>query len=84
MLPPQIEGVAAADMILIEFTDDVPAPLTFSGKVTGTRYRFGSDDDNRVRYVYRQDAEALLTRGEFRVYNEVDATATLAAAGPPR
>lgn len=81
---PAIEGVAPEDMILIEFTDVIPAPLTYTGKVTGNHYRFGSDDDNRVRWVYRRDADSFLTRGEFRLYNTVDVGARLAAAGPPR
>lgn len=80
---PQSTGDGEA-MVLLEFTEPVSAPLTFSGKVTGTRYRFGSDDDNRVRYVYKVDAESLLTRGDFRPYNEVGTNEPLLAAGPPR
>lgn len=81
---PSIEGVTSDQMVLLEFTEPVPAPLTFTGKVTGTRYRFGSDDDNRVRYVYRTDAESLLTNGSFRPYNEIGMDEPLLAAGPPR
>lgn len=84
ILPPAVEGVASADMILLEFTDSVSSPLTFTGRVTGTRYRFGSDDDTRVRYVYRSDAEHLLSREEFRLFNHVEADVPLMAAGPPR
>lgn len=78
------QGVAAQDMVLIEFIEPVEAPLVYTGRVTGTHYRFGSDDDNRVRYVYRTDAESLLTSGAFRVYNQVDVETQLMAAGPPR
>lgn len=78
------EGVSAHDMTLLEFIEPVASPLTFTGRVTGTRYRFGSDDDNRVRYVYKTDAESLLTGGAFRVYNGVDADTQLVAVGPPR
>lgn len=84
LLPPQVEGVESDQMVLVEFLDTVSSPLTYTGSKTGTRYRFGSDDDNRVRFVYRTDAEALLTNGSFRLYNVVDGSAPLAAAGPPR
>lgn len=84
IIPPAIDGVSADQMVMLEFIDDVPSPLTFVGKATGTKYRFGSDDDNRVRWVYRTDADALLTRPEFKVYNQVDEGARLVAAGPPR
>ena len=70
--------------MLVEFTEtDVMTPLTFTGKVTGTRYRFGSDDDNKVRWVRHADVAPLLTYGSFKMYNEVDG-GPLVAAGPPR
>lgn len=72
------------DMVLLEFTDDVSAPITYTGKATGTHYRFGSDDDNRIRYVLRPDAEHFLARDEFQLYGGVDSSPQLAAAGPPR
>lgn len=82
---PNVAGVTSDQMILIEFTDpDVRNPLVYTGRVTGTHYPFGSDDDNRVRWVYRTDAEHLLTREEFRVYNDVDGGERLVAVGPPR
>lgn len=84
LVPPNVDGVNSNDMVLVEFTDDVPAPLTYTGRMTGTRYRFGSNDDNRVSWVYRQDAEHLLNRGEFRLYNEVADAPPLEAVGPPR
>jgi len=71
------------DTVMLEFTGDVAAPISYTGQSTGTRYRFGSDPDHRVRYVYRADAERLLNREEFREYNSASASAPLAAAGPP-
>lgn len=71
------------DTIMLEFTGDVAAPISYTGQSTGTRYKFGSDPDHRVRYVYRADAERLLNREEFREYNSGEASKPLAAAGPP-
>jgi len=78
------QGVPQADMVQLEYLEEVPAPLTFTGKATGTRYRFGSDDDNKVRWVLKTDAEQFISFGSFRLYADTSSNIPLAAAGPPR
>lgn len=69
---------------LLEYTGDAAAPITYSGSVTGTRYKFGMDEDHRVRWVYDKDVPRFLEFEEFRAYSGADASPALAAAGPPR
>lgn len=69
---------------LIEYTGEANAPITYSGSVTGTRYKFSSADSHRVRWVYKQDVARFMEFSEFRRYADVDAGPALAAAGPPR
>lgn len=57
---------AASDMILLEYTG-VGNAITYSGQVSGARYRFGSDEGHRIKYVYKADAEHLLARSEFKL-----------------
>lgn len=56
------------EVTLVEFTKIGSAPLTYTGKKTGTNYRFGSDPEHRVRYVKNEDLNEMLMRPEFRVY----------------
>jgi hypothetical protein len=72
------------EMMQLEFMEEVAAPLTYTGRVTGTNYSFGSEPHNKVRWVLKPDVEHFLTRGEFRPYNGVDSSEPLLAAGPPR
>jgi glycosyltransferase involved in cell wall biosynthesis len=69
---------------LLEYIGDAAAPITYSGQTTGTRYRFSSDDDHKVRWVYNSDVAHLLRFSEFRVYANAEALPALVAAGPPR
>lgn len=78
------QPASTEDTELIEFLGDVAAPITYSGQTTGTRYKFGSDDAHRVRWVYKSDVANFLNYAEFRRYGGADAMPTLAAAGPPR
>lgn len=77
--------IEAADegTTLIEFVGETSAPITYTGSVTNTRYKFGSDDDHKVRHVYNKDVPRFLDFAEFRRYNAVDTSPALAAAGPP-
>jgi glycosyltransferase involved in cell wall biosynthesis len=79
------EDINTQDMVQLEFVDEtVQAPLVFSGRETGTRYRFGNDPDNKVRWVHRKDATHFVERGDFRVYADSMSNSPLLAAGPPR
>lgn len=69
---------------LLEYVGDAAAPITYSGSVTGTRYKFGADEDHRIRWVYDKDVPRFLEFSEFRPYNGADASPALVAAGPPR
>lgn len=75
---------SADDTVMMEFTGETSAPINYTGQATGTNYRFGSDDGHKVRYVYRVDAETLLLREEFRLYNAFEGGQPLMAVGPPR
>lgn len=80
----RVEVTAPSEgMVLIEYTKQNAGTVTYIGQVTGTVYRFGSDQGHRVKYVYKEDAETFLTRSEFRIYQEV-ITNVLQAAGPPK
>lgn len=60
---------SAEDMILLEFIGNGGA-RTYIGSVTKTTYRFGADQDHRVRLVHRSDAVELLKFiGQFREYD---------------
>ncbi len=80
----QAETGAVDELVMIEFTDSVAAPLSYTGRTTGTKYKFGSDEGHRVRYVYKADAEFFLAREEFRLYNNMEGASPLLAAGPPK
>jgi glycosyltransferase involved in cell wall biosynthesis len=70
--------------VLIEYVGDAAAPISYTGMKTGARYRFGSDPDHKVRWVYKDDVDHFLNREEFRLYASTEASPALAAAGPPR
>lgn len=55
------------ELVLVEFIKPLTAPLTYTGQVTNTEYRFGSDEGHKRRYVHRSDAEHLLNRPEFQL-----------------
>jgi glycosyltransferase involved in cell wall biosynthesis len=74
---------AAEGTTLMEYVGDAAAPITYTGP-TNTRYRFGADEDHRVRWVYNGDVEHLLRFSEFKLYRETEAAPALAAAGPPK
>ncbi len=74
---------AGDDLVAVQFMQEIAAPITYTGPATGTRYRFGSDADNNVRWVYPADAQHFLQREEFRQFNEALDSAPLVAAGPP-
>lgn len=57
------------ELVLVEFIKPMTAPLTYTGQVTNTEYRFGSDDGHKRRYVHKSDAEHLLARPEFELAN---------------
>ena len=77
------EPVTSEGMVLVEYTKQSAGTATYIGQVTGTAYRFGSDQGHKVKFVYKEDAEVLLARAEFRTYEEV-ITNVLQAAGPPK
>lgn len=49
-------------MILLEYLGPHEGPITVRGPVTGVRYRFGSADSHRFRYVHSEDAQEFLER----------------------
>jgi hypothetical protein len=78
-----VNGAAATEAVLVEFLGDISAPITYTGQTTGVHYKFGSDPDHRVRWVYAPDVERFVEREEFRLYANVEASPALVAAGPP-
>ena len=74
-------------LVLLEFAPDDPqGTRTYTGRVTGRKYRFGSDPDHRVRYVDAKDAPHLISLGSFKRYSEpvVTEMTPLKADGPPK
>lgn len=57
------------DLILLEFVKPMTTTMSWTGKVTGHNYRFGSDASHRIGYVHRADAEHFLQRPEFAIAN---------------
>lgn len=64
-LPGALQSARNADLVLVEYNLEDRPPLTYRGQVTGTEYRFGSDEGHRKRYVHRADAQLLIERPEF-------------------
>lgn len=57
------------DLVLLEFTKPMTPTMTWTGRVTGHDYRFGSDAGHRLGYVHKADAEGFLQRPEFALAN---------------
>lgn len=68
--------------ILIEFTKVGAGATSYRGK-SGTIYRFGSDSEHRIRYVFKDDVPGLLALRDFRVVN-TEINNVLEAKGPPQ
>lgn len=92
-VPPstQADGTQGAT-VLLEYTPDQEdsGGRSFTGRVTGNRYRFSTSGDQKVRKVYETDAEWFLTLGYFKkVPSSPVGTPTvkherLEALGPPQ
>lgn len=72
-----------SDMVQVEYSGDIAGPLSYVGKVTNSTYRFGTDPEYRVKYVYKADLPALLSIDGFNYYDESNNEPVLEAAGPP-
>ncbi len=60
------EDSAHSGAVLLEFIGTGENTLTFRGAVTKTSYRFGNNPGHKRKYVYVQDAPALLAiRNQF-------------------
>lgn len=59
--------LAQDEMVLLEFAKGGVAAITYRGPITGTEYRFGSDEGHRLGYVYRGDVEWFIQRSEFNI-----------------
>lgn len=51
------------ELVLLEYVGAQTAPITYRGAKTGTPYRFCDDPYHKIKYVHRNDADALLQRG---------------------
>ena len=67
-------------MVLVEYVGAKQGKTTVRGRATGQAYRFAATPDDRLHYVFRADAEYLLTLPEYRL-KEVEQPAQ-PAAGP--
>lgn len=66
-------GQVTPDAVLLEYTGTEAGPMTFLGKSTGTKYRFGQDVDHYRRYVRGADVAGFLSlEGQFRIATSVD------------
>lgn len=57
--------VAVDDMIMLEY-QGASGTRTYVGQATRQSYRFGSDPDHKRKYVYRSDADFLLSLNVFK------------------
>lgn len=82
----QADGSDGEQVSLVEYTGEEGGFRTFVGRVTGTRYRFGADQEHKTRRVYVRDVPALLGMGFFREANGLDVSSfvPLEAKGPPK
>lgn len=55
------------EAVLIEYVGRPSGPIIFRGTSTGAAYRFGLDPSDKIKYVHAKDADALLTRTDFRL-----------------
>jgi predicted flap endonuclease-1-like 5' DNA nuclease len=62
-------GIAATSgsMVLLEYLGKKAGAEPYNGRITGQRYLFSSEPDGRQKYVFREDAEFLLTLPQFRL-----------------
>lgn len=51
-----------AEAVLLEYNGPQSGATVFVGSITGTSYRFGSDDGHKRKYVHVSDAAEFLTR----------------------
>lgn len=74
--------------VTLEYLSDEGGTRWFVGRVSGLRYRFGTDPDHRVKNVDARDAEYLLSLDYFKLRETAPATSgafeAMQAAGPPR
>lgn len=71
----------------IQYNGDNVGPVTYLGKVSGQRYKFGLDPEFRVRYVFARDVPGFLSMESFSIYEGSLVGANepvLVAAGPPQ
>lgn len=84
-VPPVTQAGPEAQTVMLEYTGEEEGLRWFVGRMSGLRYRFGTDAAHRTRAVDTRDAEHLLSLGYFKV--QPSATSTnfepLQAAGPP-
>lgn len=75
-------------VVQLEYTSDTGGTRSFTGRMTGVRYRFGVDLDHKVRLVYEEDAQWLLSLGFFKKHTPATSTSgsfeALEAKGPPQ
>lgn len=72
---------ANGDMVMMEFLGEHMEPRTYRGQVSGTSYKFGNDSGHKMRYVYKSDAQGLLSMGVFKVYEVMNSVPALVASG---
>lgn len=74
--------------VMLEYVGEDTGYSSYVGRVTGVRYRFGSDPAHRVRRVFESDAKHLMALGWFKEHtassNDAGTFEPLQAAGPPK
>lgn len=57
--------VAPEGMVLLRYIPSEGGTISYRGSKTGLRYRFGPDEDHKIRPVHKMDAPDLVIRTEF-------------------
>lgn len=72
--------VPNGDLVLLQYNSNQAGTRTFRGQNTGVMYRFGNDEDHRVKLVHKSDAMHLLQHKEFSVKEDLIVEQQLVAA----
>lgn len=75
------------ETVLLQYESDEDGMVSFLGRVSGQRYKFGKDSDHLIRRVLKVDEDGLMSLGFFKKVSVATASEVIAeplmAVGPP-
>lgn len=63
-----VPNISSDGMVLVEYIGASAGTRPYTGRATGTKYRFGNDPDHRVKKVYKEDLPSLVSLSDLREY----------------